>query len=216
MKRVMSSYLELIVALVIYGVIAATIAIYDLYSAIPWFSLLIIFSLIIGLLALELLEEKSVLQYIRRVSKRIQETAANRSAQHAARYVKEAALSVTFLNQVREQTALARTLLLIAIAGVIILTYVFGFQFIFFNASYVLLALYGLLLIKDAVLHYRVTHGLFGTNAYEAHVMIDFLLENAGKTDFTDGDGKLKQAFPPEQLREYNLRAEGQDVGVHA
>lgn len=159
-------------------------------------------------------KEKSVLRYIRRVSEGILETAANRAVQHSARYAKEAALSVTFLNQVREQTARARTFLFIAVAGLLILTYAFDFAPMS-NAIYVPLGLYLLLLIKDAVLHYRVTHGLFGTNAYEARVMIDFLLENADKTDFTDGGGKLKQAFLPEQLREDHLRGEG-DVGVHA
>jgi hypothetical protein len=105
-------------------------------------------------------------------------------------------------------------LLLIAAVGILILTYAFGFETMS-NTIFIPLGLCFLLLIKDAVLHYRVTHGLFGTNAYEARMMIDFLLENADKTDFTDGNGKLKPAFLPEQLREDHIRGEG-EVGVHA
>jgi hypothetical protein len=38
-------------------------------------------------------------------------------------------------------------------------------------------------------LDYRVSHGLFGTNEYEAREIVRFVLKNAGDTDFSGGLG---------------------------
>lgn len=61
------------------------------------------------------------------------------------------------------------------------------------------LGLLALLEIRAANLRYRILHGLFGTNEYEARELINFILHNSDKIDFTDGDGKLRKALLPEK-----------------
>jgi hypothetical protein len=67
------------------------------------------------------IEEKSLLRYVRRVSEAgfLVGGAAGGAGQHSTKNAREAALSVTFLNQVREQIDRACMLLFIAAVGIL-------------------------------------------------------------------------------------------------
>lgn len=151
-------------------------------------------------------------RFILRIQEQLQTIGAPWSSETSQQRAKEAPISVTYLNQVRERDVRARTILMISTVVLLVLTYAFDVAAIS-NAIFVPLVLYLLLLLRDVVLQYRITHGLFGSNEYEAHALIEFLLENADKTDFTDGTGKLKPIFLPENLRVDSAPAK-EGVGV--
>lgn len=117
------------------------------------------------------------------------------------RQLNDIAVSVTYLNRVKHRNDQLGTLLLFTVAAFYALVYVLDLGAI----EYLLMApalLILLLLIKEVVLEFRITNGLFGTNPYEARTMINFLLENAVEIDFTDGSGKPKRALLPEKFSE--------------
>lgn len=111
------------------------------------------------------------------------------------------AVSVTYLKRVKYRYDRLWVLLLVTAGVFYALVYVFDLAAIdnLLMAPAVLILL---LLYKEAILEFRIENGLFGSNAYEARTMIDFLLENAVKIDFTDGSGKPKRALLPEKLSE--------------
>lgn len=52
------------------------------------------------------------------------------------------------------------------------------------------------LYINEAVLIYRINHGLYGTNEYEVREILNFIMNHADPSNFTTGQG-LKDLLPP-------------------
>ena len=65
---------------------------------------------------------------------------------------------------------------------------------IFLTLFIFLLSLY----IKEQLLEYRISKGLFGTNYTEARELIDFIIKNSDNLDLTDSNGNLRRALLPE------------------
>ena len=57
-----------------------------------------------------------------------------------------------------------------------------------------------LLVVRERLLEYRIMNGLFGTNAYEARRMVQFMVANAESLDLPRGPGDAAQVLLPEQL----------------
>jgi hypothetical protein len=127
--------------------------------------------------------------------------------------LEEVAVSIAYLNQLKQQTARARAYLIISTTLLFALTVASPVRPLYPLIFSIPLVLYVLLVTKEAVLQYRITLGLFGTDEYEARAMIAFLLENAQSTDFTDGTGKLKPVFLPEK-RDHAAPKTAEGVGA--
>lgn len=59
--------------------------------------------------------------------------------------------------------------------------------------------LLAILFINQKMLEYRVKKGYYGATEYEAREIIEFILNHADKTDFTDNDG-LKKLMPDPEI----------------
>jgi hypothetical protein len=59
----------------------------------------------------------------------------------------------------------------------------------------VLVGFIAAVMINQKLLEFRITHGYYGKNSYEAKEMIEFLISHSDKSDFSDGDG-IKKLFP--------------------
>ncbi len=60
--------------------------------------------------------------------------------------------------------------------------------------------------------HYRISHGLYGTNEYEAREIIQFILNYTDDRDFTDGLGARPLDLSPETEKEIAAVWEGAKV----
>jgi hypothetical protein len=115
---------------------------------------------------------------------------------------REYAISITYFNRLKGKHAIVKNILLLSAALLFILTNIFEFNVIeFYVICLIPITLLLLIVLKDFILYYRISNGLFGTNAYEARLLIDFLIENSNSIDITDGSGGLKPVLLPEKLR---------------
>jgi len=64
----------------------------------------------------------------------------------------------------------------------------------------IILIFIGCLSINQRVLEYRIKRGLYGSTAYEANEIVQFITEHSDKSDFTDG-GKKKPLAPESDER---------------
>ena len=117
-------------------------------------------------------------------------------AKEAQQQLNDIAVSVTYLKRVKYRHAQLMTLLLVTGVAFATLIYVFELWAIA-DLGWAPALLMVLIVLKEGVLEFRIKNGLFGSNAYEARPMINFLLENAVDIDFTDGSGKPKRALLP-------------------
>src|SRR4051794_30879466 len=70
----------------------------------------------------------------------------------------------------------------------------------------VLLGFNILLFLSERVLQYRIRHGMYGTNEYEAREVVHFLLRHAKDTNFSGGSGLREDAQLDELVeRDYGL-----------
>lgn len=60
---------------------------------------------------------------------------------------------------------------------------------------FVISAFFLVVFINEKSLGYRIKHGLYGSNEYEAREILTFILNHADKTDFTSGSG-LRNIIP--------------------
>ncbi|WP_235936691.1 hypothetical protein [Steroidobacter agaridevorans] len=51
--------------------------------------------------------------------------------------------------------------------------------------------------LKEGVVSYRISHGLFGSTAAEARLLLRFLIQNSSAIDFDDRNGKPRRIFEP-------------------
>ena len=144
-------------------------------------------------------DEGAVFRDLQRILRKAVAARAGHGQATQARPLNDIAISVTYLKRVKYRHSQLGMILLITAAAFYALVYMFDLGVIR-NLVIAPLVLYILLLLKGAVLQFRITHGLFGTNAHEARTMINFLLENAAEIDFTDGSGKPKRALLPERV----------------
>ncbi len=81
-----------------------------------------------------------------------------------------------------------------------ILFIIFQYTFEIFNYKlfFLIFFLVSFLVIKEQLLEYRISKGLFGTNPTEARDLIDFIIKNSDNLDFTDSNGNLRRALLPE------------------
>lgn len=63
-----------------------------------------------------------------------------------------------------------------------------------------ILALIVALFVGQKALEYRIKKRLYGTNEYEAREILEFMLSNAHKSDFTSGKG-FKGLFPESKVK---------------
>lgn len=111
---------------------------------------------------------------------------------------KELAVSVSYLDSVKSRNLRAKVVLMLCSAVLLVIAFRFpDLQLI--EPALVSSAVLGLLFLKEAVLEYRIRHGLFGTNRTEARDLIEFLVQNSEDIDFTDGGGKLRRVLFPEK-----------------
>jgi hypothetical protein len=110
---------------------------------------------------------------------------------------KEMALSLTYLGKLRERHSNIKLALLVFASALLVLSFSFP-ELNLFEFSTVPIAALGLLVLKEAVVQYRIHRGLFGTIRSEARELIDFLVNNSNDIDFTDSNGNLRKALLPE------------------
>lgn len=57
------------------------------------------------------------------------------------------------------------------------------------------------LALKESLVSYRITHGLFGSTTSEIRALLRFLIRNAANIDFDDRNGKRRPVFEPPARR---------------
>lgn len=110
-----------------------------------------------------------------------------------ARTMARLALSSTYLEKLRKKNRPAK-LLLSGISVIISIATVLGSP----TAQHAMILSVGFLVIlvlKELVVGYRISHGLFGNTASEARELLRFLITNAETIDFDDHNGKPRPVF---------------------
>lgn len=126
---------------------------------------------------------------------------------------KEVALSLTYLKKLKERHSEIK-LALLACATLLV---IFSFRFpdlVLLQFATVSIAALGLLVLKEAVVEYRIRNGLFGTTRFEARELIDFIVKNSDDIDFTDSNGNLRKALLPEETKRRDMKPQFSPGGV--
>ncbi|OCY31908.1 hypothetical protein BFR75_08585 [Acinetobacter pittii] len=111
--------------------------------------------------------------------------------------VKEIAISLTYLFYVKKKNNLTKIILILCGLTLGLLnTYYSEWHLLKF--SIICITTWGLIILKEAIVEFRIRKGWFGTNKFEAKALIDFLIKNSDDIDFTDGNGKLKRTLFPD------------------
>lgn len=126
---------------------------------------------------------------------------------------KEMALSLTYLGKLKEQHSNIKLALLTCAAALVVLSFRFP-ELDLFEFATVSIAALGLLVLKEAVVEYRIRNGLFGTTRSEARDIIDFLVNNSDDIDFTDSNGNLRKALLPEESTQGEMKPHFTPGGV--
>lgn len=113
---------------------------------------------------------------------------------------KDLAVSLTYLWYLREKGTRVKLALLFAATSFLIASLWFENAGLVQVAA-VLVAYAAFLAIKEAVVEYRVSNGLFGGTESEVRDLIKFIIDHAEKIDFTGGDGNRLPPFVAAQER---------------
>jgi hypothetical protein len=104
------------------------------------------------------------------------------------------ALSSTYLERFRRSNRSAK----MALGGLSVLTIcaaaLLSFQAVL-PAAAISIGFLAAIALKEAVLGYRISHGLFGNTASEARLLLRFLIQNSTTIDFDDGNGRPRPVF---------------------
>lgn len=113
---------------------------------------------------------------------------------HTSTSAKQMAISLTYLDHIKEQHLRTKVFLLLCAGLMAILNIKFpGLELM--NLVTVAIVFEGLIALKELLIEFRIRKGLFGTNSTEARELINFIIQNSKDIDFTDGDGKLRRAL---------------------
>jgi hypothetical protein len=126
---------------------------------------------------------------------------------------KEMALSLTYLGKLKERHSYIKLALLVCAVALVGLSFRFP-DLDLFEFATVSIAALGLLVLKEAVVEYRIRNGLFGTTRSEARELIDFIVENSDDIDFTDSNGNLRKALLPEDSKRDEMKPHFTPGGV--
>ncbi|MGO4469692.1 hypothetical protein AB4Z11_29485, partial [Pseudoduganella sp. RAF53_2] len=126
---------------------------------------------------------------------------------------RDAALSLTYLRRFKERHSGVKLALLASATVLSILSLRFP-DLDLLQFATVSIAALGLLVLKEAVVQYRIRNGLFGTTSFEARELIDFIVKNSDDIDFTDGDGNLRKALLPQEKELGNAKPHFTPGGV--
>lgn len=111
--------------------------------------------------------------------------------------VKEIAISLTYLFNLKKKNRLTKILLVLCGITLALLNNYYS-EWNLLKLSMICIATWGLIVLKETIVEFRIRKGWFGTNKYEAKVLINFLIKNSNDIDFTDGNGKLKRTLFPD------------------
>lgn len=111
--------------------------------------------------------------------------------------VKEIAISLTYLFNLKKKNRLTKILLVLCGITLALLNNYYS-EWNLLKLSMICIATWGLIVLKETIVEFRIRKGWFGTNKYEAKVLINFLIKNSDDIDFTDGNGKLKRTLFPD------------------
>ncbi|WP_151800191.1 hypothetical protein [Acinetobacter nosocomialis] len=111
--------------------------------------------------------------------------------------VKEIAISLTYLFYVKKKNYLTKIILILCGLTLGLLNIYYS-EWHLLKLSIICIVAWGLIVLKEDIVEFRIRKGWFGTNKYEAKALIDFLINNSDDIDFTDGNGKLKRTLFPD------------------
>lgn len=111
--------------------------------------------------------------------------------------VKEIAISLTYLFNLKKKNRLTKILLVLCGVTLALLNNYYS-ESSLLKLSMICIVTWGLIVLKETIVEFRIRKGWFGTNKYEAKALIDFLIKNSDDIDFTDGNGKLKRTLFPD------------------
>lgn len=114
--------------------------------------------------------------------------------QESARAKQQAALSYTYLQHLKAKNHRPKWALGLAAVGFVVAALLMGKTEVFVLST-PLLVLLIVFIAKELVLEYRVSRGFYASNAIEARDLIQFIIEQGDKLDFTDGSGLRRPAL---------------------
>lgn len=126
---------------------------------------------------------------------------------------KEMALSLTYLGKLKKRHSNIKLALLACAAALVVLSFRFP-ELDLLEFATVSIAALGLLVLKEAVVEYRIRNGLFGSTRSEARDLIDFLVKNSDDIDFTDSNGNLRKSLLPEESKRGKMKPHVTPGGV--
>jgi len=116
------------------------------------------------------------------------------------------ALSLSYLNHVKQKHLLPKMgLLAVALFGVAAWMFLHDARLLKIAAAS--LACLLLLMIREAVIRFRVTNGYFASTESEVRDFVKFISSHRGDIDFTDRGGKRRQSLVPEPQQSKSVSA---------
>lgn len=107
------------------------------------------------------------------------------------------ALSLTYYKHVKRQTLYPKIgLIAVALCGVACWMFLDDLRPL--KIAAVAVACFLLMLVREAVLRFRVENGYFGGTESEVRDFLEFITKRRGEIDFTDQGGKRRPALVPE------------------
>jgi hypothetical protein len=130
---------------------------------------------------------------------------------------KRALANITVVGLLVSRKAKQTSLAYLALFSAFLIYYLFSLIGILILNPLVLLFIAVLILalfINQKALEYRIRHGLYGTNEYEAREILNFILSNVDKDDFTTGSGLHEITPEPESESIYDVVGDEGMAGV--
>jgi len=90
--------------------------------------------------------------------------------------------------------------------------YLFSQETFILPTNIIIFSLSILLTLRLKLIENRIMSGFFGNNKDEANELIQFILAHAERVDFTDGDGRPKKCFLPEELLSFESFSPAEEV----
>jgi hypothetical protein len=126
--------------------------------------------------------------------------------------IKETAISLIYFRNLKKKHANIKKYLAYFLVVLIFLSLKYSDAQLI-RISSIPVVFFGLLVLKERVVQFRIQKGLFGTNRIEARALIVFMVQNAEDIDFTDSSGKLRRILLPEQKAPYDSKSSGISIG---